>query len=104
MGVTLLAVLFPAAGQAQCISLTAASTAYTQDFNSLENRGTSSTLPAGWAISETGTNANATYSTGTGSSNAGDTYKLWRSGEHGARAGHALVRQLGFDNRSLFHE
>ncbi|MBL0130503.1 MAG: HYR domain-containing protein [Chitinophagaceae bacterium] len=50
--------------------------AYTQDFNSLALSGTSSTLPAGWLMLETGTNANLLYTAGTGSSNAGDTYSF----------------------------
>jgi predicted extracellular nuclease len=49
---------------------------YSQDFNSLAATGTSSTLPAGWFFAETGTNANTTYTAGTGSSNAGDTYSF----------------------------
>lgn len=49
---------------------------YTQDFNTLANTGTSSTLPTGWLFSEAGTNANALYTAGTGSSTAGDTYSF----------------------------
>jgi hypothetical protein len=53
---------------------------YSQDFNSLlVNSGTGSVntlLPNGWGFLETGTNANTTYSAGTGSSNAGDTYSF----------------------------
>ena len=52
------------------------STPYTQDFNSLATTGTSSTLPAGWALSETGTNTNTTYTAGTGSATGGDTYSF----------------------------
>ncbi|GAB3348149.1 lamin tail domain-containing protein [Lysobacter tyrosinilyticus] len=59
---------------ADCISIT--STVYSQDFNSLANSGTSAALPAGWAIRETGTNANGQYAAGTGSSTAGDTYSF----------------------------
>jgi hypothetical protein len=69
-------VLFSGSGQAQCISLTTSGSAYTQNFNSLASSGTSSTLPAGWFMLETGTNANTTYSAGTGSSNTGDTYSF----------------------------
>ena len=47
---------------------------YTQDFDSLANSGTSSTLPVDWYLSESGTNADTLYTAGTGSSNAGDTY------------------------------
>src|ERR1051325_2425570 len=58
------------------VSLTAVGVAYTQDFNTLANTGTSSTVPTGWAFSETGTAANTTYTAGTGSGNAGDTYSF----------------------------
>lgn len=49
---------------------------YTQDFNTLANSGTSSTLPTGWSFLESGTNANVNYSPSTGSSNVGDTYSF----------------------------
>jgi predicted extracellular nuclease len=49
---------------------------YTQDFNTLALSGTSGTVPAGWLFSESGTNANTTYTAGTGSGNAGDTYSF----------------------------
>jgi len=58
------------------ISLATLGSAYTQDFNSLANSGLSSATPLGWALSETGTNMNAAYNAGTGSSNAGDTYSF----------------------------
>ncbi|MBS4063226.1 MAG: SprB repeat-containing protein, partial [Chitinophagaceae bacterium] len=47
-----------------------------ENFNSLASSGTSGTVPAGWHFSESGTNANAFYSAGTGSGNAGDTYSF----------------------------
>ncbi len=52
--------------------------AYTQDFDTLANSGTSATLPAGWALSEVGTggSVNSSYSTGAGVANAGDTYSF----------------------------
>jgi hypothetical protein len=49
---------------------------YSQDFNTLANTGTSSTVPTGWLFAETGTNANTLYTAGTGSGNAGDTYSF----------------------------
>lgn len=58
------------------ISLTTIGTPYTQDFNTLVNTGTSSTLPAGWFFNESGTGANSTYTAGTGSSATGDTYSF----------------------------
>jgi uncharacterized protein len=65
------------------ISLTALDTAYAENFDTLANTGASSTVPNGWAFLETGANANTTYTAGTGSSNAGDTYSF------GAPAGNA---------------
>jgi hypothetical protein len=56
------------------VSLTA--TPYTQNFNTLAKTATASTLPTGWLLLETGTNANATYTAGTGSSTSGDTYSF----------------------------
>ena len=61
------------------ISLTTLGSAYTQDFNTLANVGTSSIVPNGWDFLEMGTNANTTYTAGTGSSNAGDTYSFGAS-------------------------
>ena len=68
-----------AAGQA---SLSAIDTAYTQDFNTLASTGQSDVVPLGWAFSELGTNANTTYTAGTGSSNAGDTYSFGSTGSN----------------------
>src|SRR5205085_1149084 len=62
------------------ISLTANGVAYTQDFNTLAASGASGTLPVGWGLSESGSNANTTYTAGTGSNNAGDTYSFGSSG------------------------
>ncbi len=61
---------------AQCVSLTTSGVAVSEDFSTLANSGTSSTTPTGWFFAEAGTNANATYNTGTGSSNTGDTYSF----------------------------
>ena len=57
-------------------SLLALDTPYTQNFDTLASTGTSSVLPAGWELVESGTNANTTYTAGTGSSNTGDTYSF----------------------------
>lgn len=65
---------------ATCISLTTLGSAYTQNFDTLASTGTSSTLPTGWALSESGTSANTTYTAGTGSSTTGDTYSFGASG------------------------
>ena len=44
---------------------------YAQDFNT-----PAAALPTGWLFAEAGTNANTAFASGTGSSNAGDTYFL----------------------------
>ncbi len=64
------------------VSLTALGTAYTQDFNTLANTGTSNVLPTGWDLAEAGTSANANgqYAAGTGSGNGGDTYSFGAAG------------------------
>ncbi|KQS04759.1 PEP-CTERM domain protein [Sphingomonas sp. Leaf357] len=49
---------------------------YTQNFNTLASSGTSSTLPTGWIVTETGTNSNGVYTAGTGSSTSGDVYSF----------------------------
>jgi hypothetical protein len=49
---------------------------YTQNFDSLANTGTSSALPTGWFLFESGTAATTTYTAGTGSSQTGDTYSF----------------------------
>jgi uncharacterized protein len=81
------------------ISLTTLDTAYTENFDTLANTGTSSTVPNGWAFLETGTNANAIYTAGTGSSTTGDTYSFGAAGISerafgGLRSG-ALVPLIG---------
>src|SRR5437764_612247 len=62
------------------ISLTTLGSAYTQNFDTLANSGTSSTVPTGWDFSESGTNANTSYTAGTGSSTTGDTYSFGVAG------------------------
>jgi autotransporter-associated beta strand protein len=47
-----------------------------QDFNSLASSGTSSLTPSGWFFSESGSNANSTYTAGNGSTATGDTYSF----------------------------
>src|SRR5690348_13039448 len=56
------------------ISITNVATPYTENFNSMANTATSSTLPAGWLLLETGTSSNTTYAADNGASNAGNTY------------------------------
>ncbi len=66
----------PRAPTVWLVSLPATNTVVTENFNTLVNSGTSSSLPFGWSLAESGTNANTTYAAGTGSSNAGDTYSF----------------------------
>jgi uncharacterized repeat protein (TIGR01451 family) len=85
--------LLAASGGGGNISLTALGAAYTQNFDTLTNGpngGTSSTLPTGWLIDETGssTRNDGKYTVGTGSDNAGDIYA------YGAAAGNT-DRALG---------
>jgi autotransporter-associated beta strand protein len=53
-----------------------ATTAYSQDFDSLALTATSSSMPTGWLFSEAGSNADTTYAAGTGSVNTGNTYSF----------------------------
>jgi hypothetical protein len=53
---------------------------YTQNFDTLANSGTNSTVPDGWALYEIGSSANTAYAAGTGSSATGDTYSFGASG------------------------
>jgi hypothetical protein len=72
----LLAPLGPPAVAAGSVSLTALGVAYTQDFAALALSGMSTVTPDGWDFAESGTNANTTYTAGTGSASAGDTYSF----------------------------
>ena len=71
-----LTALFSDRAGAQCISLSTSGSAYTQNFDTLANTGSSATVPAGWAILESLANANTSYTAGTGSLNTGDTYSF----------------------------
>jgi beta-lactamase superfamily II metal-dependent hydrolase len=72
---------------------------YNQDFNTLAISGTSDVLPSGWALYETGTNANTTYRAGTGSDNTGDTYSFGLSGNNerafGGLQSSSLIPRIG---------
>ncbi len=57
------------------VSITTTATPYTQNFNTLRaTAGTSSTLPTGWRLLETGSSANTTYASDAGSTATGNTY------------------------------
>lgn len=56
------------------INVSNPATAYTQNFNSLHGSGTSTVLPLGWSLLETGVNANTLVTANAGASTTGDTY------------------------------
>jgi endonuclease I len=69
--------------QAQSVSITATGTAFTQNFNTLANTGTTNaiaTLPNGWTFTETGTGLNTTYAADNGAANGGNTYSYGSTG------------------------
>lgn len=74
----LLALALAGTAHADCISITGP--AYGQDFDTLASTGTASNLPAGWSLLETDDNANTTYTAGTGSLTAGDSYSFGAAG------------------------
>jgi hypothetical protein len=81
------------------ISLTVLGTSVCEDFDTLASSSTSSTTPAGWTFSESGTAANTTYTAGTGSSTTGDTYSFGSTGNSerafgGLQSG-ALIPTIG---------
>ncbi|WP_183094159.1 ExeM/NucH family extracellular endonuclease [Nocardioides stalactiti] len=78
LAVTGLSVAPAPAAHAAAVSLSTLDVAYTQNFDTLstDTATPSSTLPAGWELSETGTGANTTYLGGNGSSNSGNTYSF----------------------------
>lgn len=69
-------ILLTAPAMQAAISLTTLSPTYFQNFDALASSGTSTTLPTGWILSESGTSADTSYKAGTGSSNTGDTYSF----------------------------
>lgn len=69
-----LCVIFGMLRSSAQVSISSLTTPYTQNFNSLKTSRTSSTLPAGWRITESGSSANTTYAADAGASTAGNTY------------------------------
>lgn len=63
------------------ISITSADIPFSQDFNTLATSGSSSTLPAGWALLETGSGTNIFYTASEGLATAGDTYSYGTSSQ-----------------------
>ncbi|MBA3653472.1 MAG: hypothetical protein H0W70_04690 [Actinobacteria bacterium] len=72
--------LTPRASALGTASLTQLDVAHVEDFNTLATAGTSSITPPGWFFVETGTNANETYTAGSGTINTGDTYSFGAAG------------------------
>tara|TARA_R110002049_G_scaffold185580_3_gene353826 strand:+ start:55492 stop:58680 length:3189 start_codon:yes stop_codon:yes gene_type:complete len=62
------------------VDYTSAGSTYTQSFDSLASSGTSSSLPSGWHLYETDTNADSTYAASDGTPNSGNTYSFGDSG------------------------
>ena len=62
------------------IILSALGTPYLQNFDSLSNTTDSDSLPVGWVISESGSNANNRYLASTGNSGIGNTYSFGSTG------------------------
>ncbi|HET9032127.1 MAG TPA: endonuclease [Dokdonella sp.] len=93
--------VFSCAAVAQVVPLVGGTPAV-QDFDSLASSGTSSVLPDGWYLEETGSNANATYSASNGSANSGDTYSFGVNSERafGTLASNSLVSQIGAQLRN----
>lgn len=77
--VVLATALVAVCSPASAIVITHVGTAYTQDFNTLATTGTGTALPPDWAIAES-PSLNTTYTAGTGSWNAGDSYSFGASG------------------------
>ena len=72
------------------VSITSTATAYTQNFNTLRaTAGTSTTLPTGWRLLETGTGANTSYASDAGATATGNTYS-YGTGTNTERAFGAL--------------
>jgi len=65
---------------AQVIAISKPVFTYKQNFDSLASSGTSSTLPNGWYMYESGTAANSTYTADSGASSTGDTYSYGHKG------------------------
>ena len=80
ISVSLIAAVAAFGGGAAQAAVVLTTASYSQNFDTLANTGTSAVLPAGWLLAESGANANALYTAGTGSSNTGDTYSFGAAG------------------------
>ncbi len=96
----------PVSASGAPILLSALDAPYSQSFDSLAGSGTSNTLPGGWALSESGTNANTTYAADGGTNNAGNTYSYGSTGQteraFGGLQSGSLIPSIGacFSNAS----
>lgn len=99
-----LCLLVTATATAQ-FSITSTTTTYTQNFIGLRaTSGTSTSLPTGWRLLETGTNANTSYATDAGSSTTANTYS-YGTGTNTDRAlgglrSSSLIPSFGFQVRN----
>ena len=71
---------------AASVTLSSIGVQYSENFDSLVTSGASSTLPNGWALAETLSKANTTYTGGNGDSSTGDTYSFGLSSSSTDRA------------------
>ena len=73
-GILFLVIYLSVCGVFAQVNLTNTATVYSQNFNTLNVRNTSSVLPLGWTVLETGANANTLITANAGTSTTGDTY------------------------------
>lgn len=74
-----LCLCLPASVLAEALPITGGAP-LTESFDSLAATGSSSALPAGWAMSESGNNADSSYAADDGSAQSGNTYSYGASG------------------------
>ena len=92
---------FLGSATAQVVPLVGGSPAV-QDFDSLASSGTSSALPDGWYLVESGSNANSSYTANNGSSGSGDTYSFGTGVDRalGTVASNSVIPQIGAQLRN----
>ena len=93
------------------ITLSSLDTEQSEDFNTLASSGSSSFTPPGWFFNESGSNANDTYSSNTGTSSSGNTYSYGTGSERSLGGllsntlnpswGAKIKNELGEDLRTL---
>ena len=75
---TLVVIVASSPARAQ-VSIPSFVTSLNQNFNTLASSGTSTALPVGWHLLESGSGADATYTASDGSASTGDTYSFGRT-------------------------